>query len=43
MTKAWRKVPLKISVHIRVLHEEFDKKICEIQKISWDSNGSPKV
>ena len=32
MTKAWRKVPLKISMHIRVLHQDFDKKIGEIEK-----------
>ena len=31
MTKAWRKVPLKISMPIRVLHQDFDKKICEIK------------
>ena len=32
MTKAWRKVPLKISMHIRVLHQDFDKEICEIKE-----------
>ena len=32
MTKAWRKVLLKISMHIRVLHQDFDKKICEFKK-----------
>ena len=32
MAKAWRKVSLKISMHIRVLHQDFDKKICEFKK-----------
>ena len=32
MTKAWRKVPLKISLHIRALHHDFGKKIYEIKK-----------
>ena len=32
MTKAWRIFPLKISMHIRVLHQDFGKKICEIKK-----------
>ena len=31
MTKAWRKVSFKISMHIRVLHQDFDKKISEIK------------
>ena len=38
MRKACRKVPLKISMHTRVLHEDFDKKICEIKKMSVDFN-----
>ena len=37
MRKACRKVPLKISMHTRVLHEDFDKKICEIKKCPWIS------
>ena len=32
MAKAWRKVPLKIPMHNRVLHQHFDKKIFEIKK-----------
>ena len=32
MTKAWKKVPLKISMYIRVLHQYFGDKICEIKR-----------
>ena len=32
MAKAWRKVLLRISLHIRALHHNFGKKIYEIKK-----------
>ena len=32
MAKAWRKVPLKIPMHNRVLHQDFDQKTFEIKK-----------
>ena len=31
MAIPWEKVPLKLSVHNKVLHQDFDKKICEIK------------
>ena len=47
MTKAWRKVSSKISMHIRVLDQDFDKKICEFKKKVGNPNFTavklPKV
>jgi len=30
--KKWNKVPLEVSMHIRVLHQEFGWKVCDMQK-----------
>lgn len=32
MTKTWTKVPLKTSMHIRVLYQDYGWKLCEIKK-----------